>query len=97
MERKIPESIGDVLRNLFENNSMQNHLDELKAAEILKQVIGTHLASMCRRPYVKDGIMTIGIETAALRHELNMNRSRICKAVNNTLGKDIIKEIRFVS
>lgn len=97
MDRKKPESIGEVLRGLFEENSMQSRLDELKATEIWALVVGEHLASLCGRPYVNSGIMTIGVKAPPLRQELNMNRGRLCEAVNKTLGKNIIKEIRFVS
>lgn len=97
MERRKPEQIGDVLRSLFEENSMQNRLDEVRAADMWPNIVGEAIALLCSKPFVNNGLMTIGVKSASLRHELNMNRSSLIKALNLSLGKDIVKEIRFVS
>lgn len=39
--------------------------------------------------------MTIGVSNAALRSELNMRRGRISVAINEFLGKNVVKEIMF--
>lgn len=97
MERKQSQSIGDVLRLAFQDNCMQDRLDERKAIDVWGSVVGPDLASQCMRPSVKDGVMCIGVRNASLRHELNMNRSRICRAINSALGRVIIDEIRFTA
>lgn len=97
MERKESQSIGDILRLAFQDNCMQDRLDECKAVELWQSVIGESNAKECRRPFVKDGIMTVGVPNASLRHELSMNRSLICRTINNMIGKETISEIRFIS
>lgn len=97
MQRYSPESVGDVLRNLLEETSLQNRMDELKAADLWKAVTGEAIASLTSRPNVKNGIMTIGVPNASLRNELHMNRTRLKEIINQNIGKEIIKEIRFTS
>lgn len=97
MERTDPQSIGDILRLAFQENCMQDRLDEYKAADLWQTVVGADLARKCRRPAVKNGIMTIGVPNAALRNELAMNRSTLRGAINGILGKNTITEIRFTS
>lgn len=97
MDRKRPQSVGDVLRTLLEETSLQNRMDELKAADLWKKIAGESLAANTARPMVKNGVMTIGVPNPSLRNELHMNRSSIIRIINNNLGKDIIKEIKFVS
>lgn len=97
MERQSPKSIGDILRNLFQDNCMQSRFDEIKAMEVWRKVVGPSISSDCSQPKVKEGKMTIGVPKAALRHELNMNRTRLKDMINNIMGKDVIKEIRFIS
>lgn len=97
MERKESQSIGDILRMAFQENCMQDNLDRRRAVEIWPQVVGPAIAGACRRPDVKGRLMTAGVPDAALRHELTMTRSRIVKAINGTLGKDVIDDIRFTS
>ncbi len=97
MERKDSQSIGDILRLAFQENCMQDRLDESKAVELWQVVIGPENARNCRRPGVKGGIMTVGVPNASLRHELLMNRSAIIHSINNMIGRETITEIRFIS
>ncbi len=95
MERVQSQSIGDVLRLAFQDNCMQDRLDERKAVDAWSVVVGKELAAQCMRPTVRDAVMIIGVRNAALRHELTMNRSRLCRAINSRIGRVIIEEIIF--
>lgn len=97
MERHAPQSVGDVLRDILEETSLQQRIDELKAAEMWKHIVGKNMAEETGRPNVRNGVMQIGVRNASLRNELNMHRSQLREMINNTIGKDIIKEIRFTS
>ena len=97
MDRKAPESVGDVLRNLLEETSLRQRMDELKAAEIWERIVGPSIADLTSRPLVKNGFMQIGVPNASLRQELNMNRSRLKDLINSNFEKEIIKEIKFTS
>jgi hypothetical protein len=97
MERKESQSIGDILRLAFQENCMQDRLDERRAVEMWGNVVGTALAVQCRRPDVANGVMTVGVANAALRHELTMSRTKLLNEINRQLGKDVISNIRFVS
>lgn len=97
MQRHEPHSVGEVLRNLLEESSLQDRMDELKAASMWPTIVGKQLAEFTGRPSVKKGIMTIGVPNASLRNELMMNRSRLREIINNHLGKEVITEIKFTS
>lgn len=97
MERFQTLSVGDVLRMTFQENCMQEQLDQLKAAELWPQIVGAHLASRCSRPKVKDGILSIGVSSTSLRHELSMNRSSLINEINRHFNKTVISDIRFVA
>ena len=95
MERRDAVTVGDVLRECLEKSSMQGRLDEVRACEAFPLVVGRYIASMCVRPYIRNGVMTVGTSNASLRSELNMSRGRIVKGINDILGKDVVKEILF--
>ena len=88
-------TVGDVLRECLEKSSMQGRLDEVRACEAFPLVVGSHIASRCGRPYIRNGVMTIGTSNAALRSELNMSRGRIVKGINELMGKDVVKDLLF--
>lgn len=85
------------MRNVLQENSMQSKLDEVKAVKLWRTTVGDAIARLCRTPQVDNGVMTVGISNASLRHELTMNRTQIRSAINNTLGKEVINEIRFTT
>lgn len=95
MERKNIETIGDVLRAAIEESRMTGRLDECRAADAFREILGPQLASRCLRPFVKNGVMIVGIPNASLRNELSMSRSALTRAINSRLGKNVISEIRF--
>ena len=97
MDRVDPESVGDVLRNFLEEASLQNRMDELKAADLWPRIAGKGIADLTGKPHVKNGVMSIGVPNASLRHELHMNRTSLKALINQTIGKEIISEIRFTS
>lgn len=96
MKRTEAMSIGDVLRLTVQECNMTQRLDEQKAIAMWSRVVGDMLASQCRRPVVKAGVMTVSVPAAPLRHELTMNRSALLRHINDALGRDVISEIRFV-
>lgn len=97
MQRRTPEKVGDVLRALLEETSLQSRMDELRAADLWKKVVGEAIAMHTSHPQVKKGVMSIGVKNASLRQELTMNRSRLRELINKSIGKETITEIRFVS
>lgn len=97
MQRHEPQSVGDVLRDLLEESELQNRMEELKAADLWPKVAGKQIASLTSRPLVKKGVMQIGVPIASLRQELHMNRSRLKEFINQAIGKEIIKELKFTS
>lgn len=97
MERKDPERVADVLRNLLEETALQTRMEELNAANNWEKIVGQQIAAQTSRPLVKNGMMQIGVPNASLRNELHMHRSRLRELLNQSIGKVIIKEIRFTS
>lgn len=97
MERREPQSVADVLRQMLEESSLQERMDELKAASLWSKVVGPHLATLTSQPHVKSGVMSVGVPNASLRNELHMNRSRLREIINQFVGKEIITELRFTS
>ena len=88
MERKNIESIGDVLRMAIEESRMTGRLDECR--------VGPDLASQCARPQIRKGVMTVKVQRAPLRQELAMHRSSLMRAINTTLGKTVVTELRII-
>lgn len=95
MKRTQVQTIGDVLRLTVQDCRMSDKLDECRAIELWGSVVGDYLASLCGRPAVRDGLMSISVSAGPLRQELTMNRSAIVRHINERIGRPVIKDIRF--
>ncbi len=95
MRRIEPQLVGDVLRQIIEESDMLHRLDEFKAIDAWKPVVGEHIASLTARPYVNNGVMIIAVSSAPLRNELTMNRATRVSLINERVGRPAIKDIRF--
>lgn len=95
MKRLEPEQIGDVLRKTLQQSGMTEKLYEAKAIAAWRSVIGDMIADRCGKPFIYAGLMTIYVASAPLRHELNMNRSALARAINDMIGRDTVADLRF--
>ena len=97
MERNQTLSIGEVLRAALESTEADRMLRERQAIAVWPAVVGPGIASLASRPTVSAGIMTVRIASAALRHDLMMNRSAIIRDINARLSQPAITDIRFAA
>ena len=96
MKKYEAQSIGDLLRQAIEENRSAFRFEEMEAINAWPRVIGTAIAAKTLRPYIKNGVMMIRVPGAPLRHELNMMRSRIAEAINREVGKEVVRELKFL-
>ncbi|MDE7402438.1 MAG: DUF721 domain-containing protein [Muribaculaceae bacterium] len=95
MKRYDPQSLGDVMRETIERAGMADLLYEARAVNAWPAVVGPEIAARTARPHVHRGLMTIAVRNASLRQELNMCRSQLRRHLNESVGRDVIKEVRF--
>lgn len=95
MKRLEPESVGDVLRQALHQEGMTERLYEAKAVAAWPAIVGENIAAFCGKPMVVNGLMTVYVRSAALRQELTMTRSILIRLINESLGRDVITDIRF--
>lgn len=95
MKRVEPESIGDVLRQTLESQGMTERLYETRAINLWPAIVGEEIACLTSRPMMHDGLMTVYVRNASLRQELNMSRSSLARIINDTLGREVVKDMRF--
>ena len=96
MQRTEAQSLGDLLRQAIEENQSAFRFDEINAIKAWPVVIGQAIAAKTLRPFIKNGVMTIRVPAAPLRHELNMMRSQLARAINAAINKEVVKDLRFL-
>ncbi len=96
MKRTEPQSVGEVINELLRHEHLDTEFAEHRAAMLWSQVVGPGINRYTISRDVRGGVMTVRISSASLRHELMMNRETLITRLNETVGSEVIKEIKFI-
>ena len=96
MKRVNAQSIGEILREfLTQNPEIGRRLDEVRIIHAWREVLGPGVAQATREAYVRGATLHVVLDSAVLRSELMMWRDRLVRTLNERMGTDVIREIRF--
>ena len=96
MKRVKAQSIGEILREFFaQNPEIGRRLDEVRVVHAWREVLGPGVAQATREAYVRGATLHVVLDSAVLRNELMMWRDRLVRTLNERVGTDVIREIRF--
>lgn len=96
MKRVKAQSIGEILREFFaQNPEIGRRLDEVRIVHAWREVLGPGVAQATHEAYVRGATLHVVLDSAVLRSELMMWRDRLVRTLNERVGADVIREIRF--
>ena len=95
MKRTEPKSIAEIIGDFMQQEDIEATMLEHKALHLWQEVVGPGVNRMTTERYVENGVITVKINSAALRNELMLSRSGIIAQLNKLVGKDVIREIIF--
>lgn len=96
MKRVNAQSIGNILREFFtQNPEIGRRLDEVRVVHAWREVLGPGVSQATREAYVRGATLHVVLDSAVLRSELMMWRDRLVRTLNERVGTDVIREIRF--
>ena len=96
MKRVKAQSIGEILREFFaQNPEIGRRLDEVRLVHAWREVLGPGVAQATREAYVRGATLHVVLDSAVLSSELMMWRDRLVRTLNERVGTDVIREIRF--
>ncbi|MFT3992692.1 MAG: DUF721 domain-containing protein [Dysgonomonas sp.] len=96
MRKKNTESIGDVLKQFFEENQfIKKKLAESRAVTGWSKLLGKSIASYTTNIYLRNGILYVHLSSSVLRSELLIAKDRLINKLNEHAGMPVIDEIIF--
>lgn len=96
MRRKNTESIGEAIKQFFEENSfIKKKVAESRVLSGWGKILGPAISSYTTNIYLKNNILYVHISSSVLRAELMMSKEKIMANLNKHVEMDIVKEIIF--
>ena len=71
-------------------------IKQQEAVFIWPKVVGKKINEVTEAEGVKKGVLTIKTNSSTWRQELQMQKNEIISKINKKIGKQTIKEIRFI-
>ncbi len=93
MKRRNEYSIKEVLEAFVKAYRMEDKLNETQLINSWDKVVGAIFANHTQHLSVKNKILYVKLDSAALRNELMMARSKLVEMLNAEMGQKIIEDI----
>lgn len=90
-----PKKLGDVLQNVINTMGVGDKIDAARTIEAWAALAGPEINAATRRVWLESNVLVVQLTSAIWRAELHMNRSQWRKKLNESLGSEIVKDIRF--
>ena len=95
MFRRDVQSISDLLNMYLRLEGLETPLLQKRAVDAWDTLMGPSIARYTGKKFIKNQTLFVQILNPALRQDLTMMRSRIVKRINETVGSQVIVDVRI--
>ena len=88
-------SITDALVEYLRESGLEQSVLDVQIEEIWPQVMGETISKLTRSIEVKDGMLIVHVNSAALKAQLFENRFELVRKLNEAVGAPAIKDCRI--
>jgi predicted nucleic acid-binding Zn ribbon protein len=93
MPRSNDQSLGDAIREFLHSYHLEDKLNETKVIQSWGKIVGPMVEKHTHGLYIRNRILFVKVDSAALRQELSFSRSKIVGALNDEVRADVIEDI----
>lgn len=89
-------SITDALVNFLRESGLEQTVMDRQIEEVWPQVMGETVQQLTRSVEVKDGMLYVRVNSAALKTQLFENRFELVRKLNEAVGAPAIRDCRIL-
>lgn len=90
------QSLKTAIDAMLRKFGIENAIAQNNALNIWNEIVGTTVAKNTKPDRVEHGVMVVKVSSPTWRQELYFQKKEIIQKINNTIGKNVIRDIRFV-
>ena len=94
-KRSNEQTLQEVLHVILKKYNLEKRFEQAEVANIWNKTLGPSVANQTSRVILKDGILTVYLDSTLVKQELNMLKTRLVASLNESMGKEVVKEIRI--
>ena len=89
-------NITDAIVDFLRESGLEQPVMEVQMEEVWPQVMGETVAKLTRSVEVKDGMLIVHVNSAALKAQLFENRFELVRKLNEAVGAEVIRDCRIL-
>ena len=89
-------SIGDALVQYLRESGLEKPVMEAQVVELWPKVMGSIVVGLTRSVEVRDGVLYVRVNSAALKAQLFENRFELVRKLNEAVGAPVIRDCRIL-
>ena len=89
-------NITDAIVDFLRESGLEQSVLEVQMEEVWPQVMGETVAKLTRSVVVKDGMLIVHVNSAALKAQLFENRFELVRKLNEAVGAQVIRDCRIL-
>lgn len=87
--------VGEALRKLTSALGIAARLSEYDVITGWDRIVGEQIARVTTAERIEHGVLYVAVRSAAWRNELSMRRMEILDLIHRSVGRKVVREIRF--
>ncbi len=96
MRRKDNQlSLGDAIKHMISDLGMEDKILSVQIQEIFVEMMGNYIMKYVEKISVQKQILFIRMNSPELKNELQYGKSKIITHINEEIGKEYLKDIKF--
>ena len=89
-------SITDALVDFLRESGLEQSVLDVQIEQAWPRVMGETIAKLTRSVEVKDGMLVVHVNSAALKAQLFENRFELVRKLNDAVGANAIRDCRIL-
>lgn len=89
-------SIGEALVSYLRENDLEQSVLDVQIEDVWPRVMGETVKNLTRSIEVRDGVLYVHVNSAALKTQLFENRFELIRKLNEAVGAPALKDCRIL-
>lgn len=88
-------TMAEAVNAFLKNNQLDDKIREAEVEELIDQLFPSSVTVNILSKRMSNGILTLTINSASLRHEMTLTKDKLKEAINKHLKVEVVREIRI--